>query len=86
MDPDEGGGDGDVERYEALRAQALGGDAAGWRHGVALLQGRGMAAWLRTSRSIPPVGSRPAGRPTGTECLGGDLVGVLASMALAVVG
>ncbi len=86
-DPDERGvGDGDVERYEALRAQALGGDAAGWRHGVALLEGRGMAAWLRTSRSIPPGGPGPAGRPPGTQRMGGDLVGVLASMALAVVG
>ncbi len=85
--PDERGvGDGDVERYEALRAQALGGGPAGWRHGLALLEGRGMAAWLRTSRSIPPGGSRPAGRSPGAEHLGGELVGVLASMALAVVG
>jgi hypothetical protein len=86
-DPDERhDGDGDVERYELLRAQALGGDGAGWRHGLALLEGRGMAAWLRTSRSIPAGRSRPAGRPSSTERLGGDLVGVLASMALAVVG
>jgi hypothetical protein len=79
-------GDGDVERYEALRAQALGGDAAGWRHGLALLEGRGMAAWLRTSRSVAAGPSRPAGRPSSPEGLGGELVGVLASMALAVVG
>lgn len=86
-EPDERhSGDGDVERYEALRAQALGGDAAGWRHGLALLEGRGMAAWLRTSRSIPAARSRPAERPSAAERLGGDLVGVLASMALAVVG
>ncbi|MCU4187523.1 hypothetical protein K6U06_24410 [Acidiferrimicrobium sp. IK] len=75
-----------MERYEALRAQALGGGPTGWRHGLALLQGRGMAAWLRTSQAIPPVGSRPTERPAGAEHLDGDLVGVLAAMALAVVG
>jgi hypothetical protein len=86
-EPDERhSGDGDVERYEALRAHALGGDSAGWRHGLALLEGRGMAAWLRTSRTIPAGPSRLAGRPASTDGLGGDLVGVLASMALAVVG
>lgn len=79
-------GDDDVERYEVLRAQALGGDGSGWRHGLALLEGRGVAAWLRTSRSVPAGPARPAGRPSSAEGLGGELVGVLASMALAVVG
>lgn len=78
--------EGDVERYESLRAQALGGEAAGWRHGLALLEGRGLAAWLRTSRGVPAGQPRQAGRPGGIHSVGGDLVGVLASMALAVVG
>jgi hypothetical protein len=85
-EPDERPDAGDIERYEALRAQALGGDPAGWRHGLALLEGRGMAAWLRTSQSVPAGRSRPSGRPLGIDSVGGDLVGVLASMALAVVG
>ena len=37
-------------------------------------------------RSIPPVSSRPAERPTINGEVDGDLVGVLAAMALAVVG
>jgi hypothetical protein len=44
-----------------------------------------MAAWLRAARSIPAVVSRPQ-RPTISEGVDGDLVGVLAAMALAVVG
>jgi hypothetical protein len=86
-EPDERRGKGgDVDRYESLRAQALGGQPEGWRLGLALFQGRGMAAWLRACRSIPPVGSRPSDRPAAGEGLDGDLVGVLAAMALAVVG
>jgi len=77
---------GDVDRYEALRAEALGGQPPGWRHGQALLQGRGMAAWLRACRNIPAAVSRPSDRPTPTAGVDGDLVGVLAAMALAVVG
>jgi hypothetical protein len=75
-----------LERYEALRAQALGGGPAGWRHGLALLQGRGTAAWLPATRSIPAASWRPAERPTINGEVEGDLVGVLAAMALAVVG
>jgi hypothetical protein len=74
----------DLERYEALRAQALGGGPAGWRHGLALLQGRGMAAWLRAARSVPAL-SGPE-RPITSSGVDGELVGVLAAMALAVVG
>ena len=86
-EPDEhNAGSGDVERYEALRAQALGGEAGGWRHGLALLEGRGTAAWLRACRSVPAAGDRPAEPPTVTAAAGGDLVGVLATMALAVLG
>jgi hypothetical protein len=75
-----------LERYEALRAQALGGGPAGWRHGLALFQGRGTAAWLRATRSIPAVCSRPAQQPNINVEVDSDVVGVLAAMALAVVG
>ena len=77
----------DVERYEQLRAHALGGEPSGWRLGLALFQGRGMAAWLRACRGIAtaPVPSGP--RPPLSEPAGGDeLVRVLATMALAVAG
>ena len=75
---------GDLERYEQLRAQALGGGPAGWRQGLALLQGRGMAAWMRAARSIPAVVAGPPERATVSE-VDGDLVGVLAAMALGVL-
>jgi hypothetical protein len=77
-----------VERYEALRAQALGGEPSGWRPGLALFQGRGMAAWLRAGREVTAgPSSRWADRPAAGERLGrDDLVSVLATMALAVVG
>jgi hypothetical protein len=63
----------------------LGSGPVGWRHGLALLQGRGMAAWLRAARSIPAVCSRPPERTSASEGVEGDLVGVLAAMALAVL-
>ena len=49
-----------------------------------MLQGRGMAAWLRAARSIP----RRVATGAAATCEGvdGDLVGVLAAMALAVLG
>ena len=65
---DERVGDGaDVERYEQLRRRALGGDAAGWRLGLAVLQRHGVAAWTRAWRSTTRAGagsaaSRGAGR------------------------
>jgi len=77
---------GVVDGYEQLRARALGGDADGWRLGLGVLQQRGVAAWLRVrqaatathppppARSAPPVGG-------GVDA---ELVGLLASMALAV--
>jgi hypothetical protein len=52
---------------------------------LALLQRRGVAAWLRAWRtsttvpSSPPADSLPAAVPAG----GDEVVGVLASMALA---
>ena len=89
-DIDDTGGDGSdvVDGYEQLRARALGGEADGWRLGLGVLQQRGVAAWLRRApgdrarRSHRP---RPPGRRSrlagGVEA---ELVGLLASMALAV--
>jgi hypothetical protein len=79
-------GDGtDVQRYETLRRRALGGEASGWRLGLAVLQRRGVVAWLRAADKIipsPPV-RPPADVPAG---VGDELVGVLATMALACLG
>lgn len=77
----------DVERYEQVRRQALGGDTSGWRLGLALLQHRGVAAWLRAWPSTAPGPGAPPSRPALLQPVGGDeLVGVLATMALACVG
>jgi hypothetical protein len=77
-----------VERYEALRAQALGGEPSGWRLGLAVFQGRGMAAWLRACREVAAIPTPRWAKPSaaGERLDGDDLVGVLATMALAVVG
>jgi hypothetical protein len=80
-------GDGDavgaVERYERLRACALAGEPDGHRLGLALLERRGLAAWARAWRQTAPARSAapvpPVVEPAGT----GELVAVLASMALA---
>ena len=78
--------DDDVEGYEQLRRQALAGDAGGWRLGLAVLQHRGVATWLRVRASTPTAGPpRPTTQPTGRAVMAGaaeDLVGLLASMAL----
>jgi len=72
-----------------LRQRVLSGDSAGWRLGLAVVQHRGLAAWLcvwrgvatqaparpERERSTRPVAVRPAE----------ELVGVLASMALGAV-
>jgi hypothetical protein len=75
---------GDVERYERLRACALGGESDGHRLGLALLERRGLAAWTRawpaTAAGHSPPPARPAFEPAGDAR---ELVGVLASMALA---
>jgi hypothetical protein len=71
----------DVERYEQLRRRALGGDAAGWRLGLAVLQRHGVAAWTRAWRSTAPL--PPVRPPAVTPVDDGGVVGVLAAMALA---
>jgi hypothetical protein len=69
---------------------ALGGQAEGWRHGLGVLIGRGVAAWIQTwtshrspaLASVPPkISPLPAGRVLGTATA--EVVAVLASMALA---
>jgi hypothetical protein len=76
-----------VDGYEQLRARALGGDADGWRLGLSVLQQRGVAAWLRVRQATVPKVSPPTpGRavPPVAGGVDGQLVGLLASMALAV--
>jgi hypothetical protein len=71
-----------VQRYEQLRAHALGGGPCGWRHGLALLERRGVVAWARAWRTTLPAPRAAAATPGPAD--GGDaIVGVLATMALA---
>ena len=86
-DPDRDRSDGSdvVDGYERLRARALTGDTEGWRLGV--LQQRGLAAWLRVRQATAPTVARPTPARAGSPSAGGvdgELVGLLASMALAV--
>jgi hypothetical protein len=76
-------GVGDVERYEALRRRALGGEPSGWRLGLAVVQRRGVAAWLRLGQALPP---QPPTRTDGAQVGNDALVGVLTTMALACLG
>jgi hypothetical protein len=76
----------DVERYEQRRAQTLEGGPGGFRLGLALLERRGVAAWSRAWGATAPA--RPAAvgpAPTARAPVAADdeLVGALASMALA---
>jgi hypothetical protein len=76
-----------VVRYETLRTHALDGQASGGRLGLALFQGKGMAAWLRVCADIAPVALPGSSRPGPMEpgsCQ--ELVDVLATMALAALG
>ncbi len=76
-----------VDGYERLRARALGGDTEGWRLGLGVLQQRGVAAWLRVRQAAMPTIARPTPTRTASSSAGGvdaQLVGLLASMALAV--
>ncbi|MCA1697952.1 MAG: hypothetical protein LC790_03225 [Actinobacteria bacterium] len=75
-----------MDRYEQLRRRALGGEPEGWRLGLGVLCQRGVAAWLRAWHTTAPT-TRPAiATPSAAERVGSDeLVGVLASMALAAI-
>ena len=76
-----------AQRYEQLRQVIMDGHAEGWRHGLGVLTGRGMVAWMRagTSRPAPPPtpasGSAPA--PPAPGAFSGEVVAVLTQMALA---
>jgi len=75
-----------VDGYEQLRARALGGQADGWRLGLGVLQQRGVTAWLRLRQATVPKES-PTPVCTAPPVAGSaeaELVGLLASMALAV--
>jgi hypothetical protein len=76
-----------MDGYEQLRARALGGQADGWRLGLGVLQQRGVAAWLRLRQESVPTVAPPTPAWTAAPVAGGaeaELVGLLASMALAV--
>jgi hypothetical protein len=73
----------DVARYEQLRARALGGDPAGWRLGLAVLEHRGVMAWTRAWQASVPAPARTT--PAEPVAVSDELVGALASMALACV-
>jgi hypothetical protein len=71
----------EVERYEELRRVALGGDATGSHLGLAVLEHKGVAAWMRVWRSTAPPREPPA--TSASPARSDELVGMLASMALA---
>jgi hypothetical protein len=76
---------GDVDRYEQLRERALAGAPGSASLGLALLQHRGVTAWThawRTTAPAPPVPA-PLAAPVGGPVAEGEIVSVLASMALA---
>jgi hypothetical protein len=81
------GGSEVVDGYEQLRVCALRGDVDGWRLGLAVLQQRGVAAWLQVRQATVPNISPPVPAPTAsplTDSVEAELVGLLASMVLAV--
>ena len=81
------GGSDVVDGYERLRVRALRGDIDGWRLGLGVLQQRGVAAWLRVRQAAMPTVSPPVPTRAGSRLAEGveaELVGLLASMALAV--
>jgi hypothetical protein len=85
---DASAGSAEVERYEQLRSHALAGEPSGFRLGLALLERRGMAAWSRAWDTTAAARGAPAAETTtmsGQVPVGDELVGALASMALARV-
>jgi hypothetical protein len=81
------GGVGDVGRYEQLRRRALDGEPSGFRLGLALLERRGVAAWARAWQGTSPALEPPrlAASVVELPAASGELVGALASLALARV-
>lgn len=79
------GDGGEVERYEQLRAHALDGEPSGFRLGLALLERRGVSAWTRAWGSTQAARPAPAPTAAAPAPVDVELVGALASMALAHV-
>jgi hypothetical protein len=75
------GEQGSVERYEQLRGCALDGAPEGGRMGLALLQRRGIVAWMAAwqGTTLTPAARTASEPPAGSR----EIVGVLATMALA---
>jgi hypothetical protein len=73
-----------AERYEELRCRALAGEPDGFALGQAVLQRRGVLAWIRASAELAPARATPAVGVLPAAC--GELVGVLAGMALVALG
>ena len=78
-----------MARYELLRGQALAGDPGGWRCGLAVLQHRGVVAWMHAWHAAAVTTTdTPARSPTAMLPAPGvadRLVEALASMALAAL-
>jgi hypothetical protein len=55
-----------VAHYEDLRSRVVAGRIRGVRHGLAILLQMGMAAWMETFSSCPPLAG-PATRPGATS-------------------
>lgn len=78
-----------MARYELLRGRALAGDPGGWRCGLAVLQHRGVVAWLHAWHAVAvtttdmPARSTTAALPAPGAA--DRLVEALASMALAAL-
>ena len=72
------------ERYERLREDAVSAAGQGWRWGRALLQRRGVAAWMAAGSASEPAGERvvPHARSCGSAAAGDALVAALAVMVL----
>jgi hypothetical protein len=77
-------------QYEQLRGGVLAGQADGWRLGLGVLRGKGLAGWMRVASAAGPARARPGtATPPSTSrrppagALAGEVVAVLAQMALA---
>jgi hypothetical protein len=78
-----------VARYELLRGRALAGDPGGWRCGLAVLQHRGVVAWLHAWHPVAVTATGLPARSTTAAlpppAVADRLVEALASMALAAL-
>ena len=83
MSGDRDRGASDVGRYEQLRARVLSGGPDCFSMGLAMLERRGVVAWTRAWSTTTPA---PTAAPqTEPVTVSDELVGALASMALACV-